>query len=471
MAKDDIITELFLPYQKRWLQDKSRFKLANKSRRTGFTWVQAFEDVKDAATMKVRNKPVDVWFSSADTSAAKEYILYCADWAKKLNLAFVDTGEVVIDENKDIKALSLQFKNGARINALSSNPAGFRSKGGKVVIDEFAFHKNPVELWKAAKPVITWGYPLRIISSLNGTNNLYYTFRENIKKGKLNWSMHTVDIYKAVEEGLADKITGKHLSAAERAAWIEQEKESCGDEVTWLQEYCCIAVDEASAFLTFELINSCCEDTLIEDISQITDDFYIGYDVGRVKDLSVISVFEKKGSVFYLRKIYELKNVTFASQKRIVWTLLQNPKCRKMAIDETGIGRQTAEEAVTDFGRLKVDAITFTAKMKEELAFKLLYAFQDRNIRIPDDELIKNDLHSVKRMASAGNNVIHFDADRSETDGHADRFWSFALAVFAGTNEPYMKPEVFSRKAGNIKGFDNMFNLRALQGFLRGGGF
>ena len=151
---------LFLPYQKRWLLDTARFKLSEKSRRTGFTWVQAFEDVKDANTLLVRGKPVDTWFSSANASAAVEYILYCEGWAKAVNASFEPLGEIIIDEDKDIKALSMQFKNGARINALTSNPKGFRSKGGKVVLDEFAFHENPVELWKAAKPVITWGYRL-----------------------------------------------------------------------------------------------------------------------------------------------------------------------------------------------------------------------------------------------------------------------------------------------------------------------
>jgi phage FluMu gp28-like protein len=180
-----IINNFFLQYQKDWLNDNSKVKLAAKSRRIGFTWVQSFEDVRDALTLKIRNKVCDIWFTSADLSAAKEYINYCKYWAKALNAGLEDLGEIVIDEDKDIKALSLEFKNGARINAISSNPSAFRSKGGKVVIDEFAFHKNPNELWKAAKPVITWGYPLRIISSLNGTNNLFYKFIQLIKQGKL----------------------------------------------------------------------------------------------------------------------------------------------------------------------------------------------------------------------------------------------------------------------------------------------
>lgn len=451
----------FLPYQKKWLNDTSRFKLYRKSRRTGITWCQSFEDVRDVNTLKIRGKYPDVWFSSADASSAIEYILYCEHWAKALNASFENLGEIIIDEDKDIKAFSLQFKNGARINALSSNPNAFRSKGGKVVIDEFAFHKNPIELWKAAKPVATWGYPVRIISTLNGTNNLFYKFCEQIKSGKLNWSFHSTDIFQAVEQGLVDKIYDRKTTKAEQEKWLQDEKESCGDELTWLQEYCCIAIDEASAFLPYELISSANEDTLIDYLEKCTDDFYVGYDVARKTDLSVISVFEKKGSVFYLRKIFELKNMKFQKQKEIVYQILAIPKCRRCCIDSTGIGMQLAEDAVLDFGKTKVEAITFTQKTKAELAYKLLYAFQDRNIRFPVTEVVSNDLHSIKKIQTS-TGAVRFDADRSETDGHADRFWSFALAIFAGTDKPYQKPVIYTLNHSKKTSFERKYNLRGV---------
>lgn len=459
--------KLFLPYQINWLEDKSQVKICAKSRRIGFTWVQSFEDVMDALTLKVHNKPCDVWFTSADLSAAKEYINYCKMWSKALNVAFKDLKEVVIDEEKDIKSLSLEFSNGARINAISSNPSAFRSKGGKVVIDEFAFHKNPHELWKAAWPVVTWGYPLRIISSLNGTNNLFYKFIQKIKAGKLDWSLHEITIFDAVAQGLVDKIYDRPTTKEEQEEWINRIKNSCGDEITWQQEYCCIAIDGASAFIKYELIDKCCEDTLIDDIKLIKNDIYVGFDVARNRDLSVISVFEKVGSVFYLRKIYELKNMQFRRQRKILYKILKLNNCRRCCIDETGIGKEMAENAQIDFGKAKVEPITFTNKSKEELAYKLYYAFEDCNIRFPDDENTKNDIHSIKKMPTS-TGAIRFDADRSETDGHADRFWSFALAVYAGTNAPYQKPVILSAKPNIYKGLNGELNLNGLGGLLRG---
>ena len=149
----------------RWLNDNSKSKkIWEKSRRIGATYVQSYEDVRDCVYKRV---PA-VWFSSADESAAREYIDYCKQWATLFNIAAKDLGEQVLDKEKDIKAYVIQFSNGTKIHALSSNPKGFRSKGGKVVLDEFAFHNSPEELWKAARPCITWGYPLRILSTHNG---------------------------------------------------------------------------------------------------------------------------------------------------------------------------------------------------------------------------------------------------------------------------------------------------------------
>lgn len=113
----------FLDYQKNWLADKSPIKIWEKSRRIGATYVQSYEDVEDIVSGKVPS----VWFSSADESAAKEYILYCAQWAKMFDKSARDLGEVVLDGDKNVKAFQIVFSNGKRINALSSNPKAFRS--------------------------------------------------------------------------------------------------------------------------------------------------------------------------------------------------------------------------------------------------------------------------------------------------------------------------------------------------------
>nr|BDD46386.1 hypothetical protein 4 [bacterium] len=443
------LNKYFLPYQAAWINDNSKIKIAEKSRRIGLTYAQSYEDVRDC----VKKTVPAVWFSSADESAAKEYILYCKQWAGIFNTVAEDLGEMVIDEEKGAKALVLEFKNGTRIHALSSNPSGFRSKGGKVVIDEFAFHKDQASLWAAARPCITWGFPLRIISTHNGKNCKYYKFVEDTKKGKLKWSLHTTAIYDAVEQGLADKIMGRKLTDAERQAWIEEEKANCGDDATWSQEYCCIAVDEATAFLTYDLIESCELDNIEKALEQITGDLYVGMDIGRKKDLTVITLNERCEAVNYIRKLKILEKTKFHIQREILYSFLRHKNFRRACIDSTGLGMQLAEEAQKDFGQYRVEPITFTAAVKEELAYGLLRSFQDRNTRIPSTTELREDLHSVKKI-STGSGNIRFDVEADATDGHADRFWSVALAVHAAGNSANIPTYIATR--GKRKSYERL---------------
>ena len=418
----------FLPYQQRWLDDKSKIKIWEKSRRIGATYIQSYEDVRDCV-----NKTVPaVWFSSADESAAKEYIDYCEKWVKLFHATAKRLGEVIIDNEKDIKALVIEFSNGTKIHALSSNPKSFRSKGGKVVLDEFAFHNNPEELWKAARPCITWGFPLRILSTHNGQNCLYYKFIDQVLKGKLDWSHHKTPIQLAVSEGLVDKIYQRKTTLQEQEEWMANEKDNCFDEYTWLQEYCCIAVDEASAFLPYDLIATCELDDILRPLEDLKHDFYVGVDIGRRKDLTVIWVLEKIENIKYTRLVVELAKMPFHKQEEILHEILSHKLFRRDCQDDTGIGMQMAENAQLKFGKFRVEGVTFTNKVKEDLAYRLRTEFENKTVFIPSRHEIREDLHSVRKITTASNN-IRFDADRSD-NGHADRFWALALALHAADN-------------------------------------
>lgn len=259
MSKE--LEELFFPYQKRWLLDKSKVKIFEKSRRIGGTWVQSFEDVVDC----IEQPGLKVFFSSADMTAAGEYIDYCENWITKLNalaklLAEIDNGEVeeceFADEDKGIKSKVIEFNNGSKIYVLSSNPKAFRSKGGKIVWDEAAHHDNDMKMWAAAKPAAMWGYSIRILSTHNGVNSLFYQLIQKVLKGEINYSVHRVPIQLAVEEGVADRICGRKLTKKEREEWLENEHRGCMTEAIWQEEYCCNPQDESKAMLSYDLITA-----------------------------------------------------------------------------------------------------------------------------------------------------------------------------------------------------------------------
>ena len=116
---------------------------------------------------------------------------------------------------------------------------------------------------------------------------------------------------------------------------------------------------------------------------------------------------------------------------------------------------QIAEDCVHTFGINKIDAVTFTAKRKEEMAYLVKRHFENRTVLIPDNDELRADLHSVHRVVSVTGNT-RFDASRAETGSHSDRFWALALALSVA-NEPVTsitpQSRFFRPKSKILKGY------------------
>ena len=336
----------FLPYQRRYINDQSRFKIVEKSRRVGFTYAQSYEDVEYC----LRQGNRDVWFSSYDDSAAAGYIDYCCFFLKVFNSAAVYVGTELLDPDEDMQSRIIKLNNGSRIHAMTSAPGRFRSKGGKVILDEFAYHEHQEELYAAAQPAILRGDPIRIISTYNGMNNLYYRLVQKVKAGQLDWSLHRIPLVDAVGQGLLDNIMDRTTTEKEQAAWLAEVRKNCVSNDIWLQEYCCKPVDSATAFITYELLaqNEREEEKIIRDITEIRamNEIYIGIDIGRKKDLTAVWITEKTENLYITRRVITLKDMSFSDQKAIIWPLLSLPNLRRACIDSTGLGMQLSEEAL-----------------------------------------------------------------------------------------------------------------------------
>ena len=105
-----------------------------------------------------------------------------------------------------------------------------------------------------------------------------------------------------------------------------------------------------------------------------------------------------------------MRNVSFSEQFKVIDHIASF--ARRLAIDETGIGMQMADELARRWGEAKVQRVYFTARVKEELAERLRHAFIDKIIRIPPDNDLREDLHSVKRLVSDSGNIKCFCESR-----------------------------------------------------------
>jgi len=315
MNNDDL--KYFLPYQRQWILDSSPLKLMQKSRQIGISYADAYHSVRIASTKTSR---LDVYISSRDRFQAKLYIEDCKHWAEILHEVILDLGEVLLDQDHNSSAFVIQFANGKRIYSLSSSPNALAGKRGHVKLDEFALHQDQRLLYRIAKPVTTWGGTLSIISTHRGIGSVFNQLvRDTLENGNpMGWSLHTVPLAKAVEQGLVERInakTGRHES---RAAFLARLQSECIDEEQWHQEYCCVPADESSAFFSYEMLNACEDHNLrlmpLDDlVARYSNDptkpqLFLGVDLARKQHLCVLDVGEKVGDIIWDRLRIELRD-------------------------------------------------------------------------------------------------------------------------------------------------------------------
>lgn len=430
---------IFLPFQKKWIDDRSRLKLMQKSRQIGISWGTAYATVERTAPKENRH---DQWISSRDEIQARLFLNDCKKFSGILNAAAEDLGELLIDRKKKITAFVLAFANGKRIHSMSSNPDAQAGKRGGRVLDEFALNPDNRLLYSIAYPGITWGGQLEIVSTHRGSANFFNELVEDVTErgNPKGFSLHTVSLQDALDQGFLFKLQEALPDDDERMAMDEQEyfdfiRKGCASEEQFLQEYMCVPADDAGAFLTYDMIAAC--EYRPQDKWQLAGDekeLYLGVDVGRVSDLTSMWLLERLIGNFFTRKIIDLQGMSFSDQEAVLYGLLENPAIRRCCIDSTGLGMQFAERAQEEFGTYRVEGIRFSAQVKEELAYPVRAAFEDKAVKIPRDDKIRADLRGIKKVTTAAGN-IRFEADRGP-GGHSDRFWALALAIHAASNPP-----------------------------------
>lgn len=434
------------PYQKAWLKDKSRFKLGRFARQTGKTFTTTLEvvdDVHEAEALKRRSPWVILSRGERQAREAMEEGVFRHAHAYGIllkNLAREDYDFVDEDSGLRRRALQLIFPNGNKITALPANPDTARGFSANVFLDEFAFHKDSRKIWTALFPVISAGWKLRVTSTPNGKGNKFYDLAT--ASADAGWSQHVVDIYEAVRQGLPRDVAQMRAALMDDDAWAQE------FELQWL--------DEASAWLSYDLINS-----VEHDHAGIPEHYtggpcYVGVDIARRSDNFVIWVDELVGDVLWQRELIVRKRISFAEMDALQDDVEQRYRVMRYCMDQTGMGEKPVEDAKRRYGEHRVEGVLFTGPNKQQLATLIKQSFEDRKSRIAmADEKLRADLHKVRKVDSP-TGAPRFDAD-SDSNGHADRFWAKSLACLAahGTVGPVEVASRGSRASSSItQGYD-----------------
>jgi len=425
-------------YQADRLVSESRFNLDNWSRQTGKSDTSALD-----GNMLAVESGYGVMNLSASLDQTKELMLKNAIYAEVLHgvageiqrevlAGSLDEVLYVDDDGLRITQTVIGLPNGERIVGRPANPRTARGFTMHVKLDEFGMHQDPDEIWAAAFPTITSNPNLRLdVMSTPGIrcDDKFADLVKAAERAESDFDYRKVTIFDAIADGLP--------------ADAEQLKRNLRDDDRWRREYLCEFVDEAGAFLTYELIRACEHEAIrcklpadprswdAETLGWDPDDgeLYLGIDIGRRHDLTVLWLLQHVGDVRWTRAMIELHRVPFREQFDLASSILSNLPMRRACVDASGLGMQMAEDLNRRFGSM-VEQVTFTNKVKAEMAEGVLPVFQDRLVRIPVGVEIREDLHSVRKTVTAAGNV-RYEGERT-ADGHADRFWALALACHAG---------------------------------------
>lgn len=463
---------VLLPYQQRWIADKSPLKTAEKSRRTGLTWAEAADNTIAAASARDAGGQ-NVYYIAYNQDMTIEYIQACAMWARAFDYAAGAIEEGIWDDEADrdraIKTFTIKFPSGFRIVALSCRPTNLRGKQGVVVIDEAAYHDKLDELLKAALALLIWGGSVRVISTHNGADNPFNQLINDARAGKRGKKagVHRIEFKQAVKEGLYQRVCARMgivWTQEGEDAWVEEVYEFYGDAAA--EELDVIPASGEGAFLSSILIEArmhdapvlrwaCsnefatyddhrrwrdCQDWIeayLDPVLNILNPHLMhcyGMDFGRSVDLSDIAPLVIEPNL--TRRcpfMVELRNVPFKQQEQILFHLIDRlPRFGKGANDARGNGQQLAESTWQKYGQARVEPVMLSEEWYRSNMPAFQAAFQDGTILVPRDVDVRDDLRAIKLIKGVGR--IPDTYKGKGADGkprHADAAIALALAYYA----------------------------------------
>jgi phage FluMu gp28-like protein len=431
-------------FQVAHLNDEGTFRIENKSRQIAWSFIAAAEGVAEA----VLDERSSI-FVSITLDEAKEKIRYA-------RTVFENLEGVNLPKIKSDNQLLLEFDNGARLISHSSRPPRGKARMN-VYLDEFAHVKHDRQIYTAALPVISKGGRLRIGSSPMGASGVFWEVDTQSMRAYPGYTRRRTPWWE-VEAFCLNVSEARNMAPA---MLTSERVEMFGNDrikaiyanmplEDFQQEYEAEYVDEVTAWITWEEIKANQDAELLCGIGQMRGNdmsrvnaainqvkqwlqdkkvetvFSGGMDIGRTRNTSELYlVGESTTNTYPLRLALTMDNTEFDDQQSVVANVMANLPVKKLLIDQTGIGRNLAENAAKKFGQ-KVEGVDFTNATKQFWAGNTKMVLQQKKAPIPIDRELAYQIHSIKKLITPSKNVV-FDTDRNEKH-HADKFWALALA-------------------------------------------
>lgn len=496
---DATLSRHFLPYQIHWIKaedplhklGKQAFALAEKSVRIGWTYADAFKNVRK----RLMHKKRDYLFATKDYPSALEYMNQVYGFAELFNLtgSIVYRGEEPLKVPRpgldgdntsftdEIKIGTIKFDTGSRIIAFSSNPHAMSVYGGDVGLDEFAKHPNARLLWQTAQGRVARGHDAAVWSSHDGENTVFNEFCQHARVGKGPWNLYwLMNLPDALDRGLLELINRSRPVPISRADFIANCQALAGSEEIFQQSYMCNPMGAAAAAIVeSSALERCRADYSIDRVhleaDQVLSQFgqchpsnqhsrrdqidafirssfptlfassrsdaprshaplRLGFDVAASGqgNLAAIYIDEVKTPELWLRGLFTCRTEDWHFLGCVLFCFLEELPSLQGAGDESGLGRQICWEAANQFGTRFLQ-VNFASK-KQDLGFALMNQLSNGEKRFPRSEAdVASDFFALRKFHTGTRWTFSEGRNTLNPASHCDIAWAAALASHVHT--------------------------------------
>lgn len=448
------------PFQVRYLNNETRWAIDVKSRQIAWSFTAALDAVIDG----VLEKDTVHVFVSINQDEAREKIRYAR--------AIIDAIDPPVRPRliRDSQT-ELEFDNGSRLISHPCRPPRGKPRA-RIYLDEMAHYPEGMdrEIYRAALPATVKGDGyIRIGSSPLGARGLFWEIVTESLRRYPGYDGHRRYIPWWQVRALCREVRQARrlapaMPTAERVyqfgtpALVDIFENMFLED--FQQEYECAWVDEATAWISWELIqqnqspehlwwHARSTSEALALVPQILEAIKArrceaalagGIDVGRKRDLTELMVVGKgTTNQLPLRLGVSLDRVPFDQQQACFEALIRQLPFTQVLVDQNGLGMQLAE-ALAKTGKAK--GVDFTNASKEVWAVEARIQFERGNALIPLDRDLAYQIHSIKKTVTAARHNV-FDTEANEKH-HADKFWALALAYSAaGASRARWKPQSY----------------------------
>ncbi|MDW8360058.1 MAG: terminase family protein [Candidatus Caldarchaeum sp.] len=390
-------------WQRRFIDDDSRFRIMLKPRGVGATFTVALEALTRAFT-KPASTTILLSYSLRQSLEIFRHVKQVLDRLSASSFQHRGTTYCLAYSSGERAAV---LANGSRIVSLPNNPDTLRGyRADAVYVDEAALFRDDFKVRTAVMfTTVARQGRIALVSTPKGRRGWFY----RAWTGEEGWSKHLVSYTQA-----------PHITQAD----ITQLR-SVMTDLEWRQEMECEFLDEVNAFIPYEKILSCVEDYQPSKPSEESR-VYLGVDFGRFRDSTVVvGLARERDGRLRLCYLAELKQRPFREQLEVVAKAAETLNPVAVAVDSTGMGAPLAE-TLSETVR-NIMPVSISSAVKQTLVNNLRNIITSERIVIPADATaLINQLRHFQQITADG--ATRYEAP---TGMHDDYVMALALACYA----------------------------------------